>query len=343
MAIVMTLVIAVLLGTMALGTDIAVMYLNWAWLQKAADSAAVAGANYLPGTNNVFDNTASSECDQYQSDSAKLAACSYAMFNGVKASDTLTLDDTTNSGDMRVTVVRTNLPYFFGKFVGLTDYSVAAHATAQQPLALGDVPSGVFPAALQCALNTTGTDCASGSPPDAQYQIVTLGQPPLLNLGASTPGNWAWIDLDGNGGATLSANIANGGTVNIALQDLISVMTEPGKKVGPVDHGFSTRVANHNAMSAACTAVTYAQVCSGAEQPCPGDPLSLIVPVVNFVGAHGKSTVPVAGFAAIYADPSQSLSKGQISGCFISTLDPTGVGIAGAPALGPTGQPELID
>ena len=47
MFVVMTLALTALLGALALGTDVAVIYLNWMQLRKAADSAALAGAAYL--------------------------------------------------------------------------------------------------------------------------------------------------------------------------------------------------------------------------------------------------------------------------------------------------------
>ena len=46
--VVMTMVIGVLLGAMALGTDVGLFYYNWMLLQKAADSAAIAGAPRSP-------------------------------------------------------------------------------------------------------------------------------------------------------------------------------------------------------------------------------------------------------------------------------------------------------
>src|SRR5258707_10846483 len=42
-------VVAVLLGAIGLCTDVGLMYMNWQQLQKAADAAVLAGANYLPG------------------------------------------------------------------------------------------------------------------------------------------------------------------------------------------------------------------------------------------------------------------------------------------------------
>ena len=49
MAVVITLALATLLGVMALGADVSVMYYNYIQLQKGADAAALAGANYLNG------------------------------------------------------------------------------------------------------------------------------------------------------------------------------------------------------------------------------------------------------------------------------------------------------
>jgi uncharacterized membrane protein len=47
MFVVMTLALTAFLGALALGTDVAVIYLNWMQLRKAADSAALAGAAFL--------------------------------------------------------------------------------------------------------------------------------------------------------------------------------------------------------------------------------------------------------------------------------------------------------
>jgi uncharacterized membrane protein len=51
MMVVMTLAMVALLGAMAPGTDIGVLYYNWVQLQKGADAAALAGAGqYGPQT-----------------------------------------------------------------------------------------------------------------------------------------------------------------------------------------------------------------------------------------------------------------------------------------------------
>jgi putative Flp pilus-assembly TadE/G-like protein len=53
-------ILVTLVGAIALGTDVAVMYVNWQHMQKVADAAALAGANYLAGY--TFSGTAASGC-----------------------------------------------------------------------------------------------------------------------------------------------------------------------------------------------------------------------------------------------------------------------------------------
>src|SRR3984893_2898446 len=85
MAVIMTFAMATLLGAMALGTDVAVMYFNWFQLQKGADAAALAGAFYLTPSNSTqypIDSVAvaAAGCGG-QSDDASKAACLYAYNN----------------------------------------------------------------------------------------------------------------------------------------------------------------------------------------------------------------------------------------------------------------------
>jgi len=49
MLVLLTLILPVLLGAMALGADFSIIYFNWALVQKAADAAALAGASQLTG------------------------------------------------------------------------------------------------------------------------------------------------------------------------------------------------------------------------------------------------------------------------------------------------------
>jgi Flp pilus assembly protein TadG len=59
MAVVMMLVMIPLLGLIGLGSDIGLLYFHWGILQKAADSAVLAGAGYLPNHPSTAKTTAS--------------------------------------------------------------------------------------------------------------------------------------------------------------------------------------------------------------------------------------------------------------------------------------------
>ena len=95
-AVLMTLVIATLVGVMSLGADVGVMYYNWVQLQKGADAAAVAGASYLnEGAAGVTLAAAdvNANCTG-QSDDAKKAACTYAINNGLATdANSLTINE----------------------------------------------------------------------------------------------------------------------------------------------------------------------------------------------------------------------------------------------------------
>src|SRR5260370_33091683 len=81
-------IIGVLLGAIALGADVSVMYVNWQRVQKTADAAALAGANYSKGyedsTGYVFNGPAAAGCTG-QPDDASKAAFTYAVDNVLAA------------------------------------------------------------------------------------------------------------------------------------------------------------------------------------------------------------------------------------------------------------------
>ncbi|HXZ88395.1 MAG TPA: pilus assembly protein TadG-related protein, partial [Candidatus Binataceae bacterium] len=91
-AVIMTLVIATLVGAISLGADVGVLYYSWVQLQKAADSAVLAGANYLTGVPATTDNS------QVVSTTNQ-----YAQLNGVNSGEIVS---TTVAGDAKsVTIV----------------------------------------------------------------------------------------------------------------------------------------------------------------------------------------------------------------------------------------------
>lgn len=145
-AVLYTLIGAILIGAVALGADVAVMYVNWQQAQKVADAAALAGANYLAGYD--FSGTPATGCTT-EPDSASKAACTYAVDNGIAVSD-LTITEPNGGADIQVVVQQSNNPYFFAKALGMSTYSVSATAGAAAGGPIGTVTQGLFPVGLQC-------------------------------------------------------------------------------------------------------------------------------------------------------------------------------------------------
>jgi Flp pilus assembly protein TadG len=193
MAIVMTLVIATLLGVMALGTDVGVMYYQWGQLQKGADAAALAGANYLAEnlTGESIASTAGFNADatckaNYAGDDAKIAACTFAM-NNYLSNASLTYTETAasatpNTPSIQVVATRSGLPYMFGRLIGLTTYSVVASATAYQR-ATGST-NGLFPMGVRCTSLCKTINLNPGAP-------VSFGQ--KFSPTGNASGNWQWL------------------------------------------------------------------------------------------------------------------------------------------------------
>src|SRR5713226_8969924 len=78
----LALIATVLLGMAALSIDVFMMYWTKGNLQRATDAAAVAGATYLADSSFSGANGACT-----YSTPAEQAACTYALSNGVKASE----------------------------------------------------------------------------------------------------------------------------------------------------------------------------------------------------------------------------------------------------------------
>ena len=351
-AVVMTLVIATLVGVMSLGADVGVMYYNWVQLQKGADAAAVAGASYLnEGAAGVTLAAAdvNANCTG-QSDDAKKAACTYAINNGLATdANSLTINEPGQnlpagaaSPNIQVVATRNNLPYVFGRAIGLSTYKVAAMATAAQASAGG---GHIFPVGLQCTPSGNPLSCPD---PFAEYQNLTLTEKFAGDTFA--PGNWAYLGPDGGGAQTVSGDIANGSSSLISYLGTVSTQTGNISNSQQLSNGFNARVTRHNNMSGdvpgtqtTCSTVQYSQVCSGSVKPCTGDPLAIIVPLVNFNGANGNSNLTVYGFAELYLNPAfNPKTDTSMQACFITTLDPQAVAGSGAPANGVLPPPSLI-
>jgi Flp pilus assembly protein TadG len=202
--VIMALASATLIGAIALSTDIGLLYYNWGLLQKAADAAVLAGANYLPS----------------DAAGAVSAANSFASQNGIAPSE---LNSTTVAADqMSITIqLRRTVPYYFARVVGLSSGLVTARATA------GLVGAGAVNSMLPIGIDSRTT--------------YTYGQSISLMTGQYGPGNWGPLSLGGTGASNFASNIQFGYSGEISVGQLIP--TETGQKTGPMQAAFNARLA----------------------------------------------------------------------------------------------------
>jgi Flp pilus assembly protein TadG len=307
-AVLFTLAIVALVGGTALCTDVLVMCSNWESMQKAADAAALAGANLLP----------------VDPAGAIATAQSYAVQNRLTASEVGTPAVSPDDQEITVNASR-SVPYYFGRVLRLKSQLVQVSATASAPQSISKV-GGV--SGLSSGVYGTST---------GEYPLIPIGldyttpynynQSVTLNQGQVGPGNWGSLALGGVGGANERSNLANGYSGPIAVNDYVA--TEPGQKVGPVDQGFTDRI--NSAMSAYPTATFLNHV--------PSDPRAVVLPMVDWSTAQGRSGVMVNGFAMLWID---SVSGGTIQAHFIQQVVPDSLPNAQATDWGAHGAPFLI-
>jgi hypothetical protein len=321
-------IVASMLGATALGTDVAVMYVNSIQLQKAVDSAAIAGATYLTGI--AFSGTAASGCTTANgySDDAQKAACTYAYNNGIDPSITgITLNVTEpTSSTLKVTAQHTGLPYYFGRVLGLSSYNVSVTSTGQASQAVGTVKYGMFPVGLQC------TDPCSLSSMDPG-QSVSFG---TKFVGGLAPGNWQFLAIGGTGDSTLGSNIDTGASPSYTIGNALT--SEPGNKgnSAPVRGGLANRLNRCHSIADPCSA--------GGGNPSnipAGDACLVVVPAVDYHGCTGSCSITVEGFALIYLEPATTTGT-SINGCFVKAVAADTITASGAPQLGAEMPPVLI-
>ena len=305
MIIVVAAATAVLVGAIALAADVSVLYYNQMLLQKAADAAVIAGAGYLPS----------------QADKAVSTTNSYASNNGVKQGEIVSTLVSGDSQSITIRVQRT-VPHYFARIFGFTNAQVSAIATAGVPNAVNTVnvngsgnygstvgEYGVLPIAVD--YNT----------PYTRNQAVTLNN---VQIG---PGFWGSVSLGSPGGSTLRQNIANGYDGEIKVGDWI--LTAGGIKTGPIDQGFSDRLAAAQNSDPSGTFNSHAFT----------NPRVVTVPMVDWSNVNGSSEIPVKGFAELWIDSS---SNGTINAHFIEQVVPDSTGAPGTPSWGAAGMPILL-
>jgi len=321
--------VAALLGATALGTDVAVMYVNSIQLQKAVDSAAIAGATYLSGI--AFSGTPASGCTTANgyADDAEKAACTYAYNNGIDPSITgITLSVTEpTSSTVKVSAQHSGLPYYFGRVVGRSSYTVSVTSTGQASQAVGTVKYGMFPVGLQCTDPCTLSNMDPG-------QAVNFGK---KFVGGLAPGNWQFLAINGTGDSVLGTNIDNGATGSYTIGS--ALQSEPGNKGNSsnVRAGLADRLSRCHSIADPCSAN------GGNPSNIPaGDACLVVVPAVDYHGCTGSCSMTIEGFALIYLEPATTTGT-SINGCFVKAVAADTITASGAPQLGAEMPPVLIN
>jgi Flp pilus assembly protein TadG len=206
-AVIFTIALPVLVGVLAMCCDMTVNYLNWQAMQKAADAAVLAGANYLPSDPATAISTAND----------------WATRNGMASGEILST--TVAPDDLSITMTaKRNVPAYFARIFGTTTTPVQVAATA-----------GVQNSSGATGLVPIGVNCVSG----VVSECFGYGQPVTLKYSQIGPGNWGPLALGANGGNTFRNNIEQGYQGPISIGDWVS--SEPGNMVGPTRQGFNTR------------------------------------------------------------------------------------------------------
>jgi Putative Tad-like Flp pilus-assembly len=295
------MVLPALLAAVMLGADFAVMYYNWMLLQKAADSSALAGASYLPGSNAKV----------------MLIATTYANSNAVSAGagDTIsvTIDGAPTPQWVQVDLTR-SVPYFFGKIVGLRKATIKASARAGNVVTCSTAGSS--------HLLPIGIDCTSGD-------CYKLGQVITLNAQQLGPGDWGPLSLPGMSGVSNMENVTHYGWTSSNPSDVNQILTvnsgggcatggpgcvlmQPGMgSTQKVLLGVTDRINDSNSLNLGDT----------WQNPNPADPRVVEMPMVDYTKVQGASTMaPITGFAEVWLVGSDNQNRFQV--IFIKAVSP---------------------
>lgn len=314
--VVFTLGLVTLLGMIAFGTDVAVMYANWEHLQKAVDAAALAGANYLPNDPAT----------------AQLTAERYAELNGLGQSEITAMQ--VSSDDQQITVSASRVvAYYFGRVLGLTSQLISVSATAAPSYS----PSMIGGA---CAVTTSASTNCRGQYGSSvgQYGLVpigldsnttyTYGESMTLRPDQIGPSNWGTLEFGSPGGSSLRTDVADGYSGPVSIGDWLD--SEPGQTVGSVMQGLNDRLIAAQQIDPNGTFSSHSS----------DDPRILFIPMVNWSSPNGRSAVEVMGFAALWIDSISSSSDLGVH--FITQVAPDSLPNANAPYSGVRGLPILI-
>jgi Flp pilus assembly protein TadG len=260
-AVLYVIALPALVGALALTIDVALLYANWTNMQRAADAAVLAGGASLP-----------SDTTQAAADVTK-----YLNNNGVKAATEISSGPTFGTklvanDTVSVTLTRT-VPYSFARVLGMSTATVRVTSTAwAQPA--GSV-NDIVPVGLD---NTTSLNWGTS--------VVLFGS----SSNVSAPGNFGALDLSNSnpGASGWAATVTSGynGSVSVGA----SVPTKPGLMDKKASNAFQGRI---DAGLASDPSGTW-------NNHTVGDARDIVIPLVDWSGAKGKSNVAVTGFLHVW-------------------------------------------
>lgn len=340
-AVVMTLVVATLLGMIALGSDVGVMYYQWMQLQKSADASALAGATYFltqNATQTLPSPTINAGCT-YPTKQQNVA-CSYALNNYAQAADltqggiyvpaqTVPASAPVGAQTIQVTLTRTNIPIFFMRLLGrTTPYSASASSIAVAPTAVSSIHNGLLPIAmppnplLSCPASTPGGCLSYGS----SFSMTDI----------YGPGNWGWLNIptgwsgaqgptNAGGANLLNTNITNGCTCDMKVGDVVA--TKTGENWGQVSAAVNSLI----------TAGSLPSTITGKESQL------VTVPIVDWGAVNGATAVTVKGFAEVWIDSISKTGNTQtLTVQFVQYLSPDAIAGGATNNYGAYIQPYLL-
>ncbi|HAA89853.1 MAG TPA: hypothetical protein DCE07_04665 [Peptococcaceae bacterium] len=281
-----------LLGSVALVTDVGLLYSHRAQLVNAADAAALAGAQELPG----------------DPDAAREVAKEYLEANGVAAEQA----DIEVSPDDRSLTVRacSRVELLFARVLGFLEKEVTAAATATVgPLSAvsGAVPFGI------------------------EEQELVYGEEYVLKEGAGNGGaergedgryhGWyGALDLDehqGGGARDYEERVKYGYEGMLHVGDVVFI--EPGNMSGPTTRGIEYRI---DQCQHGCSFDDFRRDC----------PRLVIVPVIRIVEWRDNRPwcAQIQGFAAFFLEGVEGQgTDNNVVGRFVRTVCPGEVGAGG--------------
>ncbi len=301
-----TIALPVLVGALGLCCDMAVIYMNWQGMQKAADAAVLSGAGWLNGTDSTGDTKAIS------------TATNYATLNGVLSTEIAGGAPTVSADHKTITItVSRTVPYLFARAIGVLNAPIQVSATAGIEAVDGAGGNHLVPFGFVCP----GPPCMA---PGTSFAL-----PGDTNIARQSPGNWGGLQFaDGQhyGGANYTKAIENGyqGTSPIMV-GTTDVSTQTGNDINI--HGPAGIADRYNAGSEVPNPSNPSDLAD------PNDPRVIVIPMVqSFPNGHG--TVDVTGFITALIVPEPG-GKGYYA-VVVSTSDTMTVASLNGPKTGTT-------